>query len=153
MDIKFFSILAFILFCSCTTQKQEIEYVEFEHHCIILKKSDRIFIRILPSKNKNQITVELNYKGKSFMRKPISENEYHQIVEVIKNIEKESSHIDENGVETMILDGGYNTITYRKGIFNITHTSKSLNKNWYPSFHKAGKKITEAAGLNFSHIR
>lgn len=152
MDIKFFPILAFILFCSCTTQRQEIEYIEFEHECIILKKSDRIFIKILPSQNKNKITVELNYKGKSFMRKFISENEYLQIVEGIKNIEEESSHIDENGIETMIVDGSINTIIYRKGLFNITRTSRSLNENWYPSFHKASKQITEAARLNFSHI-
>ena len=90
----------FLLLFSCTIPKQEIEYIEFEHKCIILKKSDRIFIRILPSQNKNQRIVELNYKGKSFMRKTISKNEYKQIVEVIKNIEEESSHIAENGVES-----------------------------------------------------
>lgn len=152
MDLKFFPILIFILFCSCTTQKQEIEYVEFEHECIMRIKSDRIFIRLLPSQNKNQRIVELNYEGKSFMRKPISENEYQQIVEVIKNIGEESSHVDENGVESMILDGGRNTITYRKRNVNITHTSRSLSKDWYPSFHNASKQIAEAAGLNFKHI-
>lgn len=149
---KFPSIFVFLLVFSCTIPKQEIEYIEFEHECIILKKSDRIFIRILPSKNKNQRIVELNYKGKSFMRKPINENEYLQIVEVIKNIEEKSSHIDENGVEAIILDGSYNTITYRKGLFNITHTSRSLSYDWYPSFHKATKRITTAAGLNFRQI-
>lgn len=87
------------------------------------------------------------------MRKPISENEYKQIVEVIKNIEEESSHIDENGVESMILDGSYNTITYRKGLFTITHTSRSLSYNWHPSFQQASKRITIAAGLNFNQIR
>ncbi|HEX7869016.1 MAG TPA: hypothetical protein VF455_02795 [Chryseobacterium sp.] len=144
--------LFFFIFLSCTVPKQEIEYIEFEHECMILKKSDRIFIRLLPSKNKDQRTVELNYKGKSFMRKPISENEYQQIVKSIKDIEEESSHIDENGVEKMIIDGGYNTITYRKGLFNITHTSRSLSYDWYPSFQKASKKITTAAGLNFKDI-
>ncbi|MCX8534698.1 hypothetical protein [Chryseobacterium luquanense] len=153
MNIKFFHVLAFILFCSCTTQKQEIEYIEFEHECRMRIKSDRIFIRILPSRNKDQRTVELNYNGKYFMRKPISENEYQQIVEVIKNIEEESSHVDENGIETMILDGSYNTITYRKGLLNITHTSRSLSKDWYPSFHNASKQIAEGAGLDFSNIR
>ncbi|MBD3903140.1 hypothetical protein NAL32_03510 [Chryseobacterium sp. Ch-15] len=149
---KFFSISTMFLLFSCTTQKQEIEYIEFEHKGIILKKSDCIFIRILPSKNKNPKTVELIYKGKSFMRKPISENEYQQIVEVIKNIEEESSHIVGNGVETMVIDGTYNTITYRKGLFTIIHTSKSLSYDWYPIFQKASKSITKAVDLNFSHI-
>ena len=150
--IKFLYFLFFLLLLSCTVPKQEIEYIEFEHRCINLRKSDRIFIRILPSKNKDQRTVELNYKGKSFMRKPISENQYQQIVKSIKDIEEESSHIDKNGVEEIIMDGGYNTITYRKGLFNITHTSRSLSYDWYPSFQKASKKITTAAGLNFKDI-
>lgn len=155
MIIKIFYTLGLLFLFSCTTQVKEIEYIEFEHKCIMLRKSDRIFVRILPSPNKSkkQRTVELNYEGKSFLRKPISENEYLQIVKAIKSIEKEDSHIDENGIETMILDGGYNTITYRKGNVNITHTSRSLSKHWYPSFHNASRVITEAAGLNFSHIR
>lgn len=87
------------------------------------------------------------------MRKTISKNEYKQIVEVIKNIEEESSHIAENGVESMILDGSYNTITYRKGLFTIIHTSRILSYNWYPSFQQASKRINIAAGLNFNQIR
>ena len=40
-------------------------------------------------------------------------------------------------------------ISYRKGNVNITHTSRSLSKDWYPSFHNASNIITKAAGLNF----
>lgn len=152
--MKILYTLGLFLFFSCTTQVKEIEYVEFEHECIMRIKSDKIIVRILPStkKSKKQRTVELNYEGKSFLRKPISENEYQQIILAIKNIEEEDSHIDNNGIETMILDGGQNTITYRKGNVNITHTSRSLSKDWYPSFHNASNIITKAAGLNFSHI-
>ncbi|MDF2550849.1 MAG: hypothetical protein K0R77_124 [Chryseobacterium sp.] len=148
MNFKFLCLFILILVFSCTSQKSEIEYVEFEHECYIRKISDKILIRILPSQkkyNKERI-VELIYHGKSFVRKSISEKEYQNIVDSIFKISEKDS--------TMVFtDGGSNIIEYRKGDVIKKHYSQVLNKDYNNTFYNTCELITESAGLDITAIK
>jgi len=142
---KIYLIIAITLFTSCSVKKKEIEYLQFEHRCIIKRKSDQVLVSILPFP-KNKRLVETNHQNKA-TTKFIGEKEYYKIVDDILKIKKEQK--DSTIVFT---DGSINTITYRKGSEIKTFTSEKLSKE-YPSFYYAVKSILESAGIYIDNIR
>lgn len=156
-------IYLFLLFViiSCISNKNEIEYIGFQHECPILRKSDKILIKIIPSSkkhNKDKI-VQLTYHGKSFMRKPLTNEEYQKIVNSIMQLNNEkiktNKEINERGEKPVIItptDVGYITIEYRKGnIFksNTSHISDLKNNK---ELYNIVMLITKAAGLDIENI-
>ncbi|WP_439480679.1 hypothetical protein [Chryseobacterium aquaticum] len=153
MSNRVLYLLILFFTISCTSQKSEIEYIEFEHECGMLKVSDKIFIRILPSskKQRKERIVELTYHGKMFMRKPIPEGEYQKLIDAILQIKKEESE----NIESLIIfnDSGSNEIIYRKGSMMKKNFSFVLDKKYNSEFYNAAKLITKAAELNIEDIR
>lgn len=150
MSIRVVCLLILFLTISCTSQKSEIEYVEFEHECGMLRISDKILVRILPSQKKhsNERIIELTYRGKSYMRKPIDEKEYLNIIDSILKIK------EENKDSTIVFtDGGSNIIEYRRGNMIKKHYSHILNKNYNNSFYDTCVLITKSAGLDITAIK
>lgn len=148
MNTKVLCLFILILVCSCMSQKREIEYIEFEHECSIKRISDKILVRILPSQKKHnkERIIELSYHGKSYVRKPISEKDYQNIIESIFKISEKDS--------TMVFaDGGSNIIEYRKGNIIKKHYSQVLNKDYNNTFYKACELITKSAGLDITTIK
>ncbi|MCU7613071.1 hypothetical protein N0B16_01330 [Chryseobacterium sp. GMJ5] len=150
MNIRLFCLSILFIVSSCASQKNEIEYVEFEHECSIRKISDKILVRILPSQKKRnkERVFELTYHGKSYMRKPISEEEYQNIIDSVLKIKEKDK--DSTMVYT---DGGSNIIEYRKGHVIKKFYSKVINKDYNSSFYRLCELITKSAGLDITAIK
>ncbi|MCU7615202.1 hypothetical protein N0B16_12205 [Chryseobacterium sp. GMJ5] len=82
------------------------------------------------------------------MRKPISEEEYQNIINLVLKIKEKDK--DSTMVYT---DGGSNIIEYRKGSVIIKHYSQVIDKDYKSSFYHVCELITNSAGLDITVIK
>lgn len=150
MVFKFLYVPCFIFLLSCTTQKQKTEYLEYSYNgSPISRSNDKIYIKFIP--NKKDVSIKLNYHGKDYIRKPITQKEYQAILGMYYKINRDS--ISNKNICITYLDAGASEIIYFKDNIITRNIVLGNSKNGDKYFYKTTVLIYNYAGLDSKFIK
>jgi hypothetical protein len=161
LTLSYFLFLIFLFLLSCAPKTSEVEYIEFEHKCTMLRKSDKVFLRIFPEihNGNERISVQLNYHGKEYATRFVSRKNYEELVKSIVEIKDDEAEINEVrnelGEKPVVItrtDGGYSSIEFRKGNFVKKKRYEVLNDEGL-TLQEAVSVLSKVSGLDIKGIK
>ncbi|WP_431609137.1 hypothetical protein [Chryseobacterium sp. 'Rf worker isolate 10'] len=152
---KLLYIFTFFLLTSCTSQKNNNEYIQLNHENVMFVKGDKLTITLLPadSKRKKPVIVKILKNDQQYNNKRITLVEYQKIYELIIKTNQKDIELPRNpNVMISITDGGNNSIILKKDTLTKKLYSYGISKEYHGKFYESIELILKVAGLNIREI-
>ncbi|WP_187477567.1 hypothetical protein [Amniculibacterium sp. G2-70] len=160
---KLLFLISTLFLFSCSSLKTNLnrEYIEFNHHNVMVIKNDRINIKLIPnySKKGKNVKVKILYQGKKLEDKTITFSDYDEIKNKVKNIDREDlvmPRIINKGKSNEhlvgISDGGQNSILLYENNSKVLYSTTGFNQDYHKSFYSAVEKIFNTLNIKLTSL-
>ena len=153
--MRSFILICFVIFLNSCATNINSEFIQFDHMNAVVIGGDKLTITLIPT-NKNRkrpVIVKIFRKGEYFDNKRISNKQYEQISDIILNIKQEELELPKKENSFVgILDGGSNSIYFKKGNAEKKVYTYGMSKEYHGKFYEATELILKTAKLEIKDV-
>jgi hypothetical protein len=138
--MKSFLLICLVIFLNSCASNINSEFIQFNHMNAVIIGGDKLTITLIPThKNrKRTVIVKIFSKGEYFDNKRISYQQYQQISDIILSIKQEELELPKKQNSFIgILDGGSNSIYFKKGNAEKKVYTYGMSKEYHGKFYEA----------------
>jgi len=148
-------ICSLVLLASCTVKNVNSEFIQFNHMNAVVIGGDKLTITLIPTykKRTRPVIVKIFRRGEYFDNKRISYEQYQQISDIILKIKQEELELPKKQNYLIgILDGGSNSIYFKKDNTEKKFYTHGISKEYHGKFYEVTELILKAANLEIKNI-
>jgi len=153
--MKSFLLICLVILLNSCASNIKSEFIRFDHMNAVMIGGDKLTITLIPTgKNrKRSVLVKTFRKGQYFDNRRISYQQYQQISDIIVSIKQEELALPKKeNYNIGILDGGSNSIYFKKDNAEKKVYTYGMSKEHHEKFYEATELILKTAKLEIKDV-
>ncbi len=153
--MKSFLLICLVILLNSCVSNINSEFIQFDHMNALVIGGDKPTITLIPTdKNrKRSVIVKTFRKGQYFDNRRLSYQQYQQISDIIVSIKQEELELrKKENYNVGILDGGSNSIYFKKGNAEKKVYTSGISKEYHGKFYEATELILKTAKLEIKDV-